>query len=72
VPKRALKMMGLKTVTNEAGESEIVEREGAQPREVDWSQVARVSVCVCVRLSGVTRVINIFVATCDACTAPRP
>uniref|UniRef100_A0A7S3VHI6 S1 motif domain-containing protein n=1 Tax=Dunaliella tertiolecta TaxID=3047 RepID=A0A7S3VHI6_DUNTE len=41
VPKRALKMMGLKKVTNEAGESELVEREGAQPREVDWSQVAR-------------------------------
>lgn len=43
VPKRALKMMGLKRVTNEAGEGELVEREGAQPREVNWSQVARVS-----------------------------
>ncbi|KAF5840458.1 chloroplast poly protein of elongation factor Ts precursor [Dunaliella salina] len=41
VPKRALKMMGLKRVTNEAGEGELVEREGAQPREVNWSQVAR-------------------------------
>lgn len=36
-------MMGLKSVKNESGESELVEREGAQPREVNWSQVARVS-----------------------------
>jgi len=44
VPKRALKMMGLKSVTNEAGEIELVEREGAKPREVDWNQVAKVRI----------------------------
>lgn len=51
MPKNALKMMGLKTVTSESGESELVEREGAKPREVDWSQVAKVRVrlfaCIC-------------------------
>ena len=48
MPKRALKMMGLKRVTNEeTGESELVEREGAQPRDVDWNRALRVSACMC-------------------------
>jgi len=47
VPKRALKMMGLKRVVSEAGESELVERENAKERELDWAQVAKVCMCVC-------------------------
>eukprot|EP00983_Pelagomonas_calceolata_P102391 1158800-Pelagomonas_calceolata.AAC.9 len=50
-------MMGLKKVTNEAGESELVEREGAQPREVDWSQVARVSCLDCHEVKSVLFVL---------------
>ena len=43
IPKNALGLMGLKREAGEDGETELVEREGAQPKEVDWTQLARVS-----------------------------